>query len=404
VPLIDPDNAIRGALTVVSNQRYAFATTDVRHLTSFSIQASVAIYHAELHTQLTRQRLMLEAVLRDIGDGLIVYNARGEAVLTNPVGHQVLHDSNRTNDHIHADLQQISHELLAGQELLLSREISFGQDENEQHYQVFASPVRVEDDEDSLVALVLHDITSQKLQERQRVEFISMVSHELRNPLNTLSGFLKVVLQGQTGELSELQHEFLSLADEQAQALKGRIKELLEFNRLESGRLSISPEPADLTDLIVTTCARLQMQAEQAGLSLEYSESERLPELLIDSERIGQVLTNLIENAIKATPSGGQIRVATEQTEDQVIVHVSDTGTGIPAEQQQKIFSRFYRLEHKGSQMGVHLGLGLSICQQIVEDHRGRIWVESTEGEGSRFSFELPITQRSEIMPEPVES
>lgn len=405
VPLIDPDNAVRGALTVISAQRHAFTPSETRHLTSFSIQAAVAIHNAELHSELAHQQAMLEAVLRDIGDGLVVLDEQATLVLANPVARKAIQQSIAIGDSLLDKLDAIARDLRAGAAqggaALLTRELRLGEEQDERHFQVYASLVHFDGQAGSHVAAVLHDITGQKLQERQRVEFISMVSHELRNPLNTLNGFLKVVLQGKAGELNELQREFLGLADGQAEALKGRITELLEFNRLESGRLRLLPQWANLTDLIIVTCARFQIQAEQSGLQLISDLPPNLPDLLIDSERISQVLTNLIENAMKATPAGGSIAVSAELLEDEVRVHVADTGVGIPADQQQKIFGRFYQLGDKSSKHGVHLGLGLSICQQIVEGHQGRIWVESTEGRGSRFTFALPLTPREQLVGAP---
>lgn len=403
VPLIDADNTIRGALTVVSTQRYAFTPAETRHLTSFSIQAAVAIHNAELHSQLASQRMMLESVLRDIADGLVVMDAQGALVLTNSVAQESLAHSDEAQGRLREYLDQLNQELRANGAPMISREVKVGSDEeHERHYEIYASLVRIAAQNSSHVAFVLHDITGQKLQERQRVEFISMVSHELRNPLNTLNGFLKVVLQGKAGALNDLQQEFLGLADGQAEALKGRITELLEFNRLEAGRLRLHPQWGNLSDLILMTSARFQIQAEQFGLTLTSEVPDHIPDLLMDSERVSQVITNLVENAMKATPSGGTIAVSAEVHEHEVLVHVADTGVGIPLDQQQKIFSRFYRLDHKSSKHGAHLGLGLSICQQIVEGHNGRLWVESEEGKGSRFSFTLPLVNKEQMIGEPL--
>jgi signal transduction histidine kinase len=220
-----------------------------------------------------------------------------------------------------------------------------------------------------------------------------MVSHELRNPLNSLNGFIKVVLQGRAGALTSLQHEFLQIADDQIEQLKGRIAELLEFNRLDAGRLALNPQWNDLPLLTTGTIARLRLQAEQSGVTLINEVDDSLPECFFDSERIGQVLTNLIENAIKATPPGGSITVRSELHETEIWMRVCDTGVGIPVEEQSKIFQRFYRVHNRTSSMGNHLGLGLAICQQIVEGHKGRIWVESDEGRGSCFSFSLPLIE-----------
>lgn len=402
VPLLDPDNTIIGALTVMSTQRHVFTATEARHLTSFSIQASVAIHNAELHTELARQRLVLEAVLRDIGDGLLVVNDQGAMVLANPVAYQALQHGDAHGGALRELLDRLTRELREGQSPMLSHELKVGDEEHERHYLIYASQVQIDAEDEALVAFALHDITEQKLQERQRVEFISMVSHELRNPLNTLNGFLKVVLQGKAGELNELQKEFLGLADEQADALKGRITELLEFNRLEAGRLRLQLHWSNLADLLLTTSSRFQVAADQFGLSISAEVPDQIPELLIDDERIGQVVTNLVENAMKATPTGGSITVSAEVREHEVQVHVADTGVGIAPDQQEKIFSRFYRVENKSSKHGVHLGLGLSICQQIVEGHNGRIWVESEEGHGSRFSFSLPLVHKEQMIGETV--
>lgn len=404
VPLMNPNNQVLGALTVVSTQRHFFTTTEARHLTSFSIQASVAIHNAELHTELARQRLVLEAVLRDIADGLLVVNDQGAMILGNPVAYQALQHSDTNGGGLREALDRLNHEVREGEQSVLASELKVGEEEHERHYLIYTSLVRVSEDEEehSPVAFALHDITGQKAQEKQRVEFISMVSHELRNPLNTLNGFLKVVLSGKAGPLNELQQEFLGLADDQANALKGRITELLEFNRLEAGRLRLQPQWSNLTDLILATSARFQVSAEQFGLTVSAELPDNLPELLMDSERVGQVITNLVENAMKATPAGGRVTVTAEAGEHDVRVHVRDTGVGIPPDQQDKIFSRFYRLEHKGSKHGAHLGLGLSICQQIVEGHNGKIWVASEEGKGSRFSFSLPLVHREQTIGEAV--
>jgi signal transduction histidine kinase len=401
VPLVDVNDTVRGALTVVSVQRHAFNFTEVRHLNSFSIQASVAIHNAELHSQLARQQVMLEAVLRNIGDALLVLDERGNIVLANTVAYKELANSDALKFGLREHLARTAFDMRTARQGALSRELHFGEnndDESARVYRAFASLVKISDQAPSYAAIVLHDITNDKAEERARTEFISMVSHELRNPLNTLNGFLKVVLQGRAGPLSELQKEFLELADGQADQLKGRITELLEFNRLEAGRLRIQPAWCDLSALITEASARLQLQAEQAELQLNYNPPEYIPEVLMDRERINQVITNLVENAIKATAPGGAIAISVDVCDTEVRVHITDTGVGIPAEEQTKIFNRFYRLHHKASHHGAHLGLGLSICQQIIEGHNGRIWVESEEGKGSRFSFSLPLFDRERVL------
>ncbi len=400
VPLIDVNGTVRGALSVLSTQRQAFTLSEVRHLNSFGIQAWVAINNAELHSKLARQEAMLEAVLRDIGDGLVVLNSRNEVDIANPVAYQVLSGRAASYGSPHEQLRRLAHDVRGEATMKLRRELRVGvpDDEEELVFQAFASLVRIAEGDPPHVAIVLHDITDHKAEERARTEFISMVSHELRNPLNTLNGFLKVILEGRAGPLSDLQAEFLGLADEQVEQLKVRIKELLEFNRLDAGRLRLQPDWCDIATLVQSTSARLQLQAEQAGLTLVSEIPLDVPELLIDGERIGQVITNLVENAIKATSAGGTITIGLETHNTEVHIFVSDTGIGIPFEEQAKIFNHFYRSDHTSSSQSNHLGLGLSICQQIVEGHSGRIWVKSEMGQGSCFTFALPVVDRERTL------
>jgi signal transduction histidine kinase len=396
VPLFIGEGPVRGALTVVSRTPSTFSSSDARHLTALAIQAGIAIHNAEMHSRLRRQQRLLGAVVRDINDGLVVVDARGEIVLTNPIGRGLL-DGTTAVMPVKDELLALAASMRAEQTPMLTYElrITAQELESETVYQAFASQVRQDDGQEPLVAIILHDITAQKVEERTRTEFISMVSHELRNPLNSLNGFIKVVLQGRAGALTPLQHEFLEIADGQIEQLKGRIAELLEFNRLEAGRLALDPQWNDLPLLVSATVTRLQLQAEQTGLTLLNVVADDLPESFFDSERIGQVLTNLIENAIKATPPGGSIIVRSELHASEVWLRVCDTGIGIPASELGKVFQRFYRVHNRTSSQGNHLGLGLAICQQIIEGHKGRIWVESEEGRGSCFSFALPLIERA---------
>jgi signal transduction histidine kinase len=391
VPLFVGDGAPRGALAVVSSSYNAFASSDARHLTALAMQAGIAIQNAELHSHIQQQRQLLEAVLRDMTDGLVVLDAQQQIVLTNPLG-RTLMDSSAAST-VREQVMSLATSMRSESKHILTREIRIGAEDNEdaQVYEALGTLVRQHGAEEPLIAIVLHNITHQKVEERHRTEFISMVAHELRNPLNSMNGFVKIVLQGRAGQLSEMQHEFLEIVDSQIELLKGRISELLEYNRLEAGKLALNPQWADLPVLIAGTITRLSLQAENAGLRLLNEVDASLPECYFDSERIGQVLTNLVENAIKATPPGGTIRVCSEHQENELWVRVYDTGVGIAPEDKHKIFQAFYRAHDRTSSKGNHLGLGLAICQQIVEGHRGRLWVESELGKGSCFSFALPL-------------
>jgi signal transduction histidine kinase len=393
VPLFSTGGTPRGALTVVSTERAAFSSGDVRHMTTFATQAGIAIGNAEMHSQIRQQQDLLESVMHDMSDGLVVVNKDQRIILANPLGRMLL-ESQTPAMPVHEQMLAMAASMQDAGKSLLTAEIRLGVDENDdpaEVYRALASQVRRTDSGEALTAIVLHDITAQKEEEKARTEFISMVAHELRNPLNSLNGFVKIVLQGRAGALNDMQKEFLEIADNQIELLKGRISELLEFNRLDAGRLALNPQLGDLPMLITGTVTRLRLQAEQVGLELVNMVDYELPECYFDTERIGQVLTNLIENAFKATPPGGTVTVQSSLHEEEVWIRVCDTGVGIPAEEQSKIFNAFYRAHDRTSSRGNHLGLGLSICQQIVEGHKGRIWVESELGKGTCFTFALPL-------------
>jgi signal transduction histidine kinase len=375
---------------VVSRRPQAFSQAESRRINAFAYQACVAIRNAELHSQLQSQWEMLESVLRDLGDGLVVYNDTDTAELMNPVARRVLEGYDENGPTIRQNIKALVADVRQGIGRVLWCDLP--QTDSGEIFQAIASRTQVANAEGSHVAVVLHDITSQKANERARTEFISMVSHELRNPLHTLSGFLRVVLQGRAGALTSLQHDFLHTAEEQVDKLNGRINELLEFNRLENGKLRLDVELSDLPILASATISALRLQADQVGLSLFNVIPDNLPMLRMDSKRISQVITNLVENAIKATPPSGTITVGADIVETQIWVHVTDTGVGIAETDIRKIFDPFFG-RSGNSMYGVHLGLGLSICQQIVEGHGGRIWVESEEGKGSRFIFSLPFAE-----------
>jgi signal transduction histidine kinase len=401
VPLFVGDGPPQGALTVVTSELAAFSSSDARHLTALAMQAGIAIHNAEMHSRIGQQQRLLEAVVRDINDGLVVIDARSQIVLTNPLGRTLL-ENEQDSQQIQTQLFALAASLRVENKPALACELRLKHqdDASEQVFQALGSQVRQDESEEPLVAIVLHDITAQKAEEQSRTEFISMVAHELRNPLNSLNGFIKVVLRVQAGALTALQHEFLEIADGQVEQLKSRISELLEYNRVEAGRLILNPQWNDMSLLVAGAATRLSLHAEQNGLTLINEADSNLPDCVFDSERIGQVLNNLIENAIKATPPGGTITLRSELYEDEVWIRVCDTGVGIPADEQTKIFQRFYRAHNRTSSKGNHLGLGLAICQQIIASHNGRLWVESEEGHGSNFTFALPLTTREAVVNE----
>ena len=224
-----------------------------------------------------------------------------------------------------------------------------------------------------------------------RTEFLANVSHELRTPLAVIKGSANSLLQPDVSFDEQTWREFLQSIDKDADSLNLLVEDLLMMSRLEAGALEVKKERCSLTRVVDSVKDRLDSLTPRHRLNIDIPHD--LPPVVIDDVRIGEVLTNLVENAVKYSEKGSQINIeANTNGGNGVIVSVTDEGTGIPPELHQKVFDRFYQVEarKRGNRNGT--GLGLSICRGIVEAHGGRIWVESEPQKGSKFSFSLPTS------------
>lgn len=244
-----------------------------------------------------------------------------------------------------------------------------------------------------LVLLLFQDLTHVHQLERMRQDFVSNVSHELRTPLASLKALNETTQRCMDQDPTSAKH-FLSSMELEIDKLDQMVAELLELSRIESGRVPLKRSPVQICALLNQAAERMQMQADRAGILLSVDCSGEIPEVSVDGDRIEQVLVNLIHNAIKFTPSGGHVRLSAEVLEKNVVVRVSDTGFGIAEEDLPRIFERFYKTDRSRVTGGT--GLGLSIAKHVVEAHGGKIWAESTYGEGSTFSFTLPMAVSGE--------
>ena len=220
-------------------------------------------------------------------------------------------------------------------------------------------------------------------------QFVSSVSHELRTPLTSIVGYQELLLDGEAGELSEDQEHFLGIIGRNCDRLTRLVDDILFVARVDAGRLSLDLQDIDIVDVVTKTVESARPVAARKDLTLKLdAETDRL-ELHADPVRIGELLDNLMSNAIKYTPEGGVVTVVVARDHGTVHLEVKDTGVGIPPDEVQKLFERFFRASTSSVASGT--GLGLSITKSIVEAHRGKIWVESTLGEGTTFLVDLPL-------------
>lgn len=225
--------------------------------------------------------------------------------------------------------------------------------------------------------------------DRMKSEFFSLMSHELRTPLTSIREGTNLLLEEKGGEVTEKQRKLLTIIAEESNRLIGLVNSLLDLSKLEAGMVPFHFVENDLPPLIERTLHELMPLAESRNIRLE-KEIEAIPTLSMDTERIRQVLRNLIGNALKFTPRDGSVRVVLRRTDEGAAVSVIDTGPGIPKEQVSGIFEKFRQVYPRDARRLQGTGLGLAIVKHIVHAHGGRIWVESEEGQGSTFTFVLP--------------
>jgi signal transduction histidine kinase len=242
---------------------------------------------------------------------------------------------------------------------------------------------------------------NEKLEQINRLknEFISMVSHELRTPLTTIKGFVSIVLNEETGPLNSQQRHFLETSDRAIDRLTLLVSDLLDISRIEAGQIKMQLRPTSAMELCQRLEASFAPQLKAQNLTFTLRVPPKLPRVLVDPHRISQVFDNLLSNAIKFTTKGG-ITVSATDKGDFVLFSVKDTGSGIPADEHDKIFDKFYQIKVGSGYPSKGTGLGLAIVKSIVESHRGKVWVESDSGKGADFRFILPRA-RTEKAEEP---
>lgn len=231
------------------------------------------------------------------------------------------------------------------------------------------------------------DATPEGEIDEMKSEFISVASHEMRTPMTSIKGSLELLLGGYTGELSAEASELLGIALTAVDRLVRLINDLLDISKIESGKMELHWERLDLTECVRKSMRSLRSLAEAHKVSILAEPTEKLAPVLADRDRLEQIITNLLSNALKYSPPDSVIRIRAIPVDNAVQVSIIDQGPGIPSDQLERVFERFQQLQ--GAKKGS--GLGLTICRALVEQHHGRIWVEVEPGEGAHFCFELPI-------------
>jgi PAS domain S-box-containing protein len=392
-----------GVINVDERVPDAFGPDQERLLSIAAAQAAIAIENARLFSEMLSEKKRTDAIIRYMADGLLMLDRHKVVVSCNPALARMLGMRRAdilgqpaaapdADPRLRAICEPATIKERTGvlaHETEISRAGSGDEALKPRRLHVFSTPVNDETGQHIGEVRVIRDVTKEREIEEMKDEFFSTISHELRTPLFSIQGFVRLILDGEVPD-AETQREFLGIIGRQAEQLAQLVNNLLNISRLESDKFEMERESVQLLDVLGQTISTLQGMAQAKGLVLETNLPTILPPVIGDQRWLEQLATNLIGNAIKFTPEGGRVWISAGQSNGRVLVEVSDTGIGIPANALDRIFDKFYRVPHKGGEGPAGTGLGLHIARQIVELHDGRIWAESTVGKGSTFRFILP--------------
>ncbi len=391
-----------GSLAVGSSEAQQFDSDDVRLLESFASHAATAIENARLYeevrayaetlgarvaertTELRAQYARLEAVLDSTVNGIVVTGRDGELLLANPVARDWLTRSLSPEEAtlLQETIQDMGRRADERPERIL--ELT-GLD-----LQVRAAGIVEPGSDEASAVVAIHDVSHFKALNRMQSRFVSHVSHELRTPVATIK-LLVHLMQKQPQRWQEYLDPLAQEANHQADL----VEDILEISRVDAGRLAVKPKRTDLAELIDSIAAQHEAQAQEKGLVLECQSDERGPFSLVDTQRMIQVVSNLVDNAMRYSPGGGDVVISARRAEaggrGWATIAVSDRGIGIPQDELPYVFERFYRGEKPRTMQISGTGLGLAIVKEIVELHGGRVTVESELDRGSTFTVWLPL-------------
>ena len=345
--------------------------------------------HVQIHT-LQSEQGKLASVLAQMTDGVVIADANGRVILINAAAERMFNAQAETVIN-HSVAQVLRHHKWIE---LWERCTQTGREQSdtlELHRQdVFVQGVALPlgDALPEHILMLFQDLTRVRRLETVRRDFISNISHELRTPLASLKALVETLRGGALDDPPAAQR-FLYHMETEVDALAHMVSELMELSRIESGQVPLKLKSASPRKLLAKAQERLSVQAERSKLTISLDCPPKLPRVRVDKPRLGQVLMNLLHNAIKFTSPGGSITLSARAQENAILFCVQDTGQGIPADDLPRVFERFYKTDPARSTGGT--GLGLAVARHLVEAHEGRIWVESVEGEGSAFCFTIPI-------------
>lgn len=390
VPLLHRGE-LNGLLTLTKGEPNAFTQQHVVLASAIAGQAAIAVENARLFTRVRDERAVLQALINGVQQPIIVTDAENLVRYTNPAARALgkqLDQAVGQNIEAVIPSERLTH--------LFCQLLASGEPQRDE---IPWTDGRTFDANLVLVpgvgsVAVLHDVTHFKDLDRMKSEFVATVSHDLKSPLTVILGYVEL-LRKTPLQLDSFALKSLDEITENAMRMQSLVATLLELARIESGLDQVT-QASQLREIIHDVLKGFQLQAEEKGIDLTVDIDDDLPIINGSPVWLGQAVANLVGNALKYTPPEGQVTVSARVGDQKIIVHVSDTGPGIPLAKQAGLFGKFYKVGTAETRGQEGHGLGLAIVKSVVEAHGGRVWVESTVGQGSTFSFSLPSAQESE--------
>lgn len=390
---------LREMTAVAKNMAEGRLDAEVRVVTNDEVGALARSFNymglrlKETIGQITEERNKLQTILTSMADGVIAIDREGRILLINPMVEKMfgVKPEDATGRGVIEVIRNYDLEKLLLGALVVND--SFTREFEMlspmvRTFRVHFAPLRNASGTVGVVA-VLRDITEIRKLERMRTEFVANVSHELRTPLTSIKGFVETLLDGAIEDKMLARH-FLDVINEESERLTRLINDLLTLSRLEEKDAGVNKGPVEMAKVINSVVSMMSPRLKEKNLELTTDITDGLPVIQADKDMVGQLLINLLDNAVKYTPEGGRIKVEAQPVQQGIKVVVGDTGIGIPEESLPRLFERFYRVDKARSREMGGTGLGLAIVKHILELHGGSIEVKSTPGRGTAFTFYLP--------------
>ncbi len=397
------DRQTVGVFLVVNKRgKASFAPEDVQLLSTLARQVTAVIADAQIYLQLTEEKDQLQATLQSLGSAVLMIETTGHISLVNAAARALFGlEEGEGVGHSYNEVikQQEIRDLLGqavndGKEGSVEIEIQLPDSQEPRIYQGQTAFVRGERNGFPAVlgaVMIFNDITEIRNVERMKTAFVSTVSHELRTPLTSIKGFVSTLLQDTEGYFdAESRQEFYQIIDAECDRLRRLIEDLLNVSRIESGRaLQMNWSLFEPLVVIEKVLQAQRSYTDKHRLILDFS--GEVPQLLGDSDKFDQILTNLFSNAIKYSPAGGEVRVVVDAGERDLTLRVSDQGIGIPRDKLPRVFEKFERVDNRDTRQAGGTGIGLFLVKHLVEQHEGEISIESEVGKGSTFIVRMPL-------------